>query len=316
MTNPVVLLGTQSNGETLPVQVDDTGRLVAEGLTGQPGEQGEKGEKGDKGDPGDPGAPGAPGADGNDGADGAGVPTPYGEEGSFLWIKDGAPAWTTEEDPDPGPSPDDQVIFQPDPDAENPAIAVSEFGTEMDWITDNNAHMRSLPTWEAPGTVTPCGYGTEKRSNMGFTVECKTTFGMVLHITIDQVLSAGTSVINSNFTTYVKCETDSQYVQSIVDYVELTHEETSLVHTTNTFSFLIVRDNTDIVFRSYQGGFGVGNYESSSICIQHFALESTESFLMRNYIKQQQKIDEIQKLLSARLSEVGSTTDIDLQRHS
>ena len=303
MTTPVVLLGTQSNGETLPVQVDGTGRLVAEGLQGQPGDPGSQGEKGDKGDPGPKGA---------DGADGAGVPTPYGEEGSFLWIKDGAPAWTTEEDPDPGPSPDDQVIFKTDPDAETPAIAVSEFGTEMDWITDNNAHMRSLPTWEAPGTVTPCGYGTEKRSNMGFTVECKTTFGMVLHITIDQVLSAGTGVINPMFNTYVKCETDSQYVQSIVDNVQLTHEETSLLHTTNTFSFLIVRDNTDIVFRSNQGGFGVGNYESSSICIQHFALESTESFLMRNYIKQQQKIDEIQKLLSARLAEVGSTTDIDL----
>ena len=35
MTDPVVLYGTQSNGETLPVQVDDTGRLVAEGLQGQ-----------------------------------------------------------------------------------------------------------------------------------------------------------------------------------------------------------------------------------------------------------------------------------------
>jgi len=32
MTNPVILLGTQSNGETLPVQVDEFGRLVAEGL--------------------------------------------------------------------------------------------------------------------------------------------------------------------------------------------------------------------------------------------------------------------------------------------
>lgn len=32
MTQPVILYGTLSNGETLPVQVDDTGRLVAEGL--------------------------------------------------------------------------------------------------------------------------------------------------------------------------------------------------------------------------------------------------------------------------------------------
>ena len=43
MTNPVILLGTQSNGETLPVQVDDFGRLVAEGLQGPPGPEGPPG---------------------------------------------------------------------------------------------------------------------------------------------------------------------------------------------------------------------------------------------------------------------------------
>ena len=43
MTNPVILLGTQSNGETLPVQVDATGRLVAEGLPGPEGPPGPPG---------------------------------------------------------------------------------------------------------------------------------------------------------------------------------------------------------------------------------------------------------------------------------
>ena len=41
-----ILYGTQSNGETLPVQVNSFGQLVAQGLPG---------EKGDKGDPGPPG---------------------------------------------------------------------------------------------------------------------------------------------------------------------------------------------------------------------------------------------------------------------
>ena len=49
MTDPVIHLGTQSNGETLPVQVDGFGRLVAEGLQGSEGP---------------PGAQGPPGADG------------------------------------------------------------------------------------------------------------------------------------------------------------------------------------------------------------------------------------------------------------
>ena len=57
MTNPVILLGTQSNGETLPVQVDATGRLVAEGLQGPQGEQGEEGIQGPPGPPGEPAWP-------------------------------------------------------------------------------------------------------------------------------------------------------------------------------------------------------------------------------------------------------------------
>ena len=49
MTTPVTLYGTQSNGETLPVQVDDTGRLVAEGLQGEPGPPGPEGPPGEDG---------------------------------------------------------------------------------------------------------------------------------------------------------------------------------------------------------------------------------------------------------------------------
>ena len=49
MTNPVTLYGTQSNGETLPVQVDEFGRLVAEGLQGIEGPPGPEGPPGDDG---------------------------------------------------------------------------------------------------------------------------------------------------------------------------------------------------------------------------------------------------------------------------
>ena len=45
-----ILYGTQSNGETLPVQVNETGQLVAQGL---------RGEKGDQGEPGPPGPVGS-----------------------------------------------------------------------------------------------------------------------------------------------------------------------------------------------------------------------------------------------------------------
>ena len=102
MTNPVILLGTQSNGETLPVQVDDTGRLVAEGLQGppgDPGQPGQPGEPGTPGEPGQPGEPGPPGEPGKDGTNGEGVPLPYGEEYSYLMIKNGVPIWQVDPNP-------------------------------------------------------------------------------------------------------------------------------------------------------------------------------------------------------------------------
>ena len=79
MTTPVVLLGTQANGETLPVQVDATGRLVAEGLTGQPGEPGPPGEAGPPGEPGPPGIVEWP---------------PGAEDGDVLTWIDGQPVWS------------------------------------------------------------------------------------------------------------------------------------------------------------------------------------------------------------------------------
>jgi len=77
MTNPVILLGTQSNGETLPVQVDATGRLVAEGLQGVEGPEGPQGPIGPEGPPG-PGGIELP-------------PDPY--EGALLGWLNGELAW-------------------------------------------------------------------------------------------------------------------------------------------------------------------------------------------------------------------------------
>ena len=242
---------------------------------------------------------------------GSGLPAP-GPEGSILAIENGAPAWVGKSDlcaPDPSI---DRVIFKPDPNAETPAIAISQFGTEMDWITDNNAHMRSLPSWDDPGSQYPMGFGKVGRTRTGFTVECEKTFGMVLHITIDFMLASGASDLNPGFPAYVRCETSSPNVQVIRDSHSINPGTGKTHHTTNQFSYLIVRDDMSIDFLAWQEAFGIGNYENSFCCIQHFSLEDSESFLMRNYFQQQQKIDEIQKQLLARQGEVGSTTDIDL----
>ena len=53
-----ILYGTQSNGETLPVQVNSFGQLVAQGLDGAKGEKGDKGDQGEQGEQGLQGPPG------------------------------------------------------------------------------------------------------------------------------------------------------------------------------------------------------------------------------------------------------------------
>ena len=73
MTTPVTLYGTQSNGETLPVQVNQFGQLVAEGL---------QGSEGPAGPPGDPG---------QDGGSFPLPPDPY--EGALLGWLNGGLAW-------------------------------------------------------------------------------------------------------------------------------------------------------------------------------------------------------------------------------
>ncbi len=76
MTDPVILLGTQSNGETLPVQVNQFGQLVAEGLQGSEGPRGPEGP---------------PGSDGENGGSFPLPPDPY--EGALLGWLNGGLAW-------------------------------------------------------------------------------------------------------------------------------------------------------------------------------------------------------------------------------
>ena len=56
-----ILYGTQSNGETLPVQVNEFGQLVAQPLSGSQGPQGPQGPEGPEGPQGPEGEPGSAG---------------------------------------------------------------------------------------------------------------------------------------------------------------------------------------------------------------------------------------------------------------
>ena len=62
-----ILFGTTSDGNTLPVQVNASGQLVAQGMDGSLGPQGPQGPEGPPGPKGDKGDPGEPGTDGTNG---------------------------------------------------------------------------------------------------------------------------------------------------------------------------------------------------------------------------------------------------------
>jgi hypothetical protein len=89
------LTGITAEGVEVPVQVDDDGRLVAQGLPGPAGPAGPAGSPGPQGIAGGAGGAGPAGPAGSDGADGLGVP-PGGETGQAL-VKvtgaDNATAW-------------------------------------------------------------------------------------------------------------------------------------------------------------------------------------------------------------------------------
>ena len=158
MTEPVILFGTMSNGETLPVQVDGTGRLVAEGLQGEPGQPGTPGAPGEPGQPGPPGEPGEPGAPGQ------GVPLPYGPDGSFLQIVSGQPEWVEGEPPEP-PPPGVQIITEPYTASEYETQFRNQNGDVINAPNGWEADAQELPNWGATSFIDPY-MGVSARKSM------------------------------------------------------------------------------------------------------------------------------------------------------
>ena len=322
MTDPVILLGTQSNGETLPVQVDEFGRLVAEGLKGDPGDPGNDGNsatvdagttttgepgtnaqvsnsgstqnavfdfvipRGLKGDPGDPGEPGA---------DGVGVPQPLGEEGSFLWIKDGAPAWTTGDDPgppEPGPTTpwlnweDTQLVNN-----SNSPIAPPnpyEYGT-------------SLPTWLTVMTWTIEGFRlTNSVSGPTSTNAPKLylsdQFGKVVRLWFEYMIFSKKSSYNIIPTYY--CNADNAYVQKIREddgCPNSTSDQGYMIPSYHRVDFLINRPDLPEVTFSY--GCGMENYsdwvEQLLPMFRGWEIMDPSHYLLRRQAERKQAIDQL-----------------------
>ena len=166
-----ILYGTQSNGETLPVLVDQFGNLLAKGIEGQPGQPGQPGTPGEPGGEGPPGPPGTPGE---------GVPLPYGEEGSYLGIIDGVPQWNIPVGPGPGPEPPEGVLWT---NISETANIVDESGNAV-VPPDPLAYLKAMDSWgntnsnQPPGSSPPQKNTGEDETKWSF--EFENIFGKVM----------------------------------------------------------------------------------------------------------------------------------------
>ncbi len=169
-----ILYGTQSNGESLPVLVDQFGNLMAKGIDGAAGEKGEQGEKGEKGDP------------------GPNELLPYGPELSYLAIQNGVPTWVFGGGGGgDGPGPDhDLVIF------DNREASVSTCKNYGSWSAQQvlvdppsswDEYARTLPTWDTP-TAQRTGIGGDNlksgETRFPFSLTLKGGFDKILQITV------------------------------------------------------------------------------------------------------------------------------------
>ena len=117
-----ILYGTTSGGDLVPVQVDQAGRLVAEGLDGPQGPEGPAGPN---------------------------ELLPYGPEGSSLIIKNGVPTWEIVQPPS-GPGPDALTLMD---DRDLTPEKTTSYGmwdpTEVPWVPteDWNDAIKSIATW-------------------------------------------------------------------------------------------------------------------------------------------------------------------------
>ena len=285
-----ILYGTQSNGETLPVLVDQFGNLLAKGIEGEPGTPGL---------PGTPGEPGGEGPPGPKGDPGEGVPLPYGPDGAYLQIIDGVPAWT--DDPGPGPGPG------PGPD---PNIVSETIWTNYNLYTDANvpidppdplAWLFATDSWGDPYAQTLEGPRAVPDGNTKYwddTYQLTNSFGKV--ITIGYMVNwnaiAGKEFPPLQVTT---TENNAQLVSST--FTALRVEKGMDGWNGGEISWLLNREISTFTTRAQ---IDDGFMSSPKVILRKYTLEDPGTFALRRQMQLEQQIKTLR----------GTTMDIDLSR--
>ena len=278
-----ILYGTQSNGETLPVLVDQFGNLLAKGIDGTPGQPGEQGPQGEPGGEGPPGPKGDPGV---------GLPLPYGEEGSYLGIIDGVPQWNVPVPPGPDP--------EPEPDLVNTNVfdlyqLQTDAGTPID-PPDKLAWLQSQPSWTAEESFLVSGAAYFLGSNNYETkppdeFKLKNAYGKILTIRYEARQSKTTSVGEAP----LEIRPDNEYVQLISTNSTKpgTSEYTNFFFGT-TAQFMINRDIENLSISIY---YNMSYKVDCTSWIRYWALEDPGTVALRNQMAVQKQFNALRGVI-------------------
>jgi hypothetical protein len=285
-----ILYGTQSNGETLPVLVDQFGNLLAKGIEGTPGP------------PGDPGVEGPPGEKGDPGV---GVPLPYGEEGEGLVIVNGEPAWS-----ELAPLPPKEPVIWLNPDeSSKPATALGAPIT----VPNGYEWAESLPNWQKypsfDGEGLSIRYGPWGQSGFGtLSFEFNDMAGQIL--TMYYVLSCYAPNGGTTYPELYPTWSDSN--------IQLVTENTSS-NITNPGagrdcemaiiqSFIFNRPVDSATF-TFDANGGYQFTVQRNLTFLGFKKEDQGAFALQNQLRLQEEVQKLRKEVQG-----GMTMDIDLSR--
>lgn len=312
MTDPVILYGTQSNGETLPVQVDATGRLVAEGL---------QGPEGPIGPPGPEGPPGELPSGAYDGAvlgweDGeaqwvnapGGLPQPLGSEGQIIQVVNGEAVWVS--NPSVPPIGSYSVTFIQPPDGNTPALGIYDaIGNAPDLLVSWDTYQRMSSSWMTNSNAFEQGVVGKVDNQMSFKLNVQAQAGQILQMRLSG-RSYCTQGKNNDWTISASC--DNANLSPITPSTSWnTGGCPSWQTAAYTASFLINQANIGEVNVSVTmsgGRIGTGNGET--LCLTGWQAIDAGQYLVQRMLEVRKQVDTAD-LVDQLLPEVIPTTDID-----
>lgn len=286
MTDPVILLGTQSNGETLPVQVDATGRLVAEGLEGPEG---------------------PPGPDGPPGPPGPGMPEGTGTEGQIIQVVQGTPTWVTNDAVPPYVNKGAVLLNNFYTEGGNCGMFDSQ-GNQPDPVPNSfDEYAKAQPFWETPNKNAPAGYAfkTSKVLVASFDITGPLSYVFILRGAVNIYNNGGDTTFD------VTATATNSYLTPVVTTVPVTIPSKSIQCKTVEFMWLLGRPDlgtTDVRMEIGSGYFAASQtwttYQKWSVMDQGEAAFHRQAVIT-------DEIEEVRTALRLQQSEVDPTTDID-----